>query len=447
MFRIPLAFRLLLFFTFFGVFLNLLVWFHLSSRPFLPAPPPTKKGIVAQTLRPSMAFQIVTQADRSIARLKNSPNRNEELKVLEEDGYNIFYQKGDTSFATANQPMHPNEAWNQAIPFPPIPEYRTGRDQDGRNYIAWKFEDETWVFSYPQGYTVGIWSDPFFLRLLLGQTIVMVCLCFIFAFWQLRPLRALMTATDELSKGNFQHQIGVSQKSELGDLSQAFNSMTERIRSLVESKEEILIAISHEMRSPLARMRLAMIVEGEKCLPRIQRNIEMIDKLVSEILDVTRHRHIPLLSQQLTPLSVKELFEELKENYALQGPVVQFDLPDSMIKVKAHKDYLFRVLMNTIDNALKYADSEAGKIQVRAQRVADTIQFTVANRGSGIPETMLDKIFEPFFRVNRALDQKTGGYGLGLSLCRELIAAQGGKIWACNHPAGGLEIHFTLPTA
>ena len=244
----------------------------------------------------------------------------------------------------------------------------------------------------------------------------------------LRPVKWLNEGVQEVSKGNLHHIVPLKKSDELRDLAEAFNAMTERIREMLKAKEQLLLDVSHEMRSPLARMKVALefLSEG-KSKNSIQSDLEEMEKMISDILDTARRYHVhgELKRQKINLI---DLLHEILPVFKDQPPGVQTnDLPTS-IEIDVDPEQIKTVLNNVVNNAIKYSQPESKAVQISCHRRESYVILRIHDDGIGIPEEELPFIFEPFYRVDKSRSKKTGGYGLGLSLCKTIMGAHGGKI-------------------
>jgi signal transduction histidine kinase len=182
------------------------------------------------------------------------------------------------------------------------------------------------------------------------------------------------------------------------------------------------------MRSPLARMKVALefLPEG-KSKNSIQSDLEEMEKMISDILDTARRYHVhgELKRQKINLI---DLLHEILPVFEGQPPGVQYsDLPTS-IEIDVDPEQIKTVLNNVVNNAIKFSQPESNAVQISCQRRESYVILRIRDDGIGIPQEELPFIFEPFYRVDKSRSKKTGGYGLGLSLCKTIMGAHGGKI-------------------
>jgi len=267
------------------------------------------------------------------------------------------------------------------------------------------------------------------------------------------PIVRLQKASRALAAGALDTRVGAPSTrrgDEVGTLARDFDAMAERIQELVTSKETLLRDVSHEFRSPLARIRMALALAerraGEASRPdlaRIERETERLDKLVGQVMTLTRLR---------TTDSPRHDFVRLD---TLVGEVVddaRFEYPDatleftgkSAVSLRGDADGLKSAVENVVRNAMIYGDrSKPVEVRVDDGGVAATVR--VLDRGPGVPETELERIFEPFYRTDKSRDHRQDGQGIGLAITARVTEVHGGKVTARNRAEGGLEIAIELP--
>jgi len=263
----------------------------------------------------------------------------------------------------------------------------------------------------------------------------------------LKPLQYLTEGVRKIGGGRLDHEVPESGSLEFIDLAKAFNTMTVRIRSMLHAKEQLLLDVSHELRSPLTRMKvvLEMLPEGQM-RENMKVDILEMETMVSEILEESRLRHATAkLAVEEIPANF--LLKEISNLYQGQAPGLQIDpLPED---ARIHGDPAFAkiVLNNIITNAIKYspADGEPVRLTWKEDEAYTIVQ--VRDRGVGIPAEDLPYIFEPFYRVDKSRSKRTGGYGLGLSLCKTIMEAHRGRIEVESTPGAGTTISLYFPNS
>ena len=267
------------------------------------------------------------------------------------------------------------------------------------------------------------------------------------------PIVRLQRVSRDLAAGALEARVGAPfdrRKDEVGRLARDFDSMAERIQALITGKEALLRDVSHELRSPLARMRVALALaqrraneEAQPDLERIELEAERLDQLVGQVMMLTRLR--TSTSPQRVPVNFTQLVSEVVDDARFEHPEMQIEFtPRPMPELLGDANDLKSAVENVVRNALIHgASTEPVKVELEAAR--DAILLHVLDRGSGVPAEDLERIFEPFYRTDKSRDHRGTGQGIGLAIATRVIELHGGEITAQNRPEGGLAITFRLP--
>jgi len=243
-------------------------------------------------------------------------------------------------------------------------------------------------------------------------------------------------------------------KDELGALGREFDSMAERLGALIAARQRLLRDISHELRSPLARMEMAIGLARQEPastpeqLDRVQRESERLDQLIGHILEYARLERDPA-TLTFEELDVAELVRQIVHDaeFESQSPPGRLSLAsEETVKMRGEPQVLHSAIDNVVRNALLHGDARM-PIKVTLSDDTDAVRITVRDHGPGVPEEDLPHIFEPFYRAG-AVDSKhvsTEGTGIGLAITQRAAALHGGEVSACNADGGGLMVTITLP--
>jgi two-component system sensor histidine kinase CpxA len=267
------------------------------------------------------------------------------------------------------------------------------------------------------------------------------------------PIVRLQKASRALAAGALETRVGkpvTRRGDEVGTLARDFDAMAERIQALVVAKETLLRDVSHELRSPLARIRMALALaerragaESQPDLARIEREAERLDALVGQVMTLTRLR------------TTSEPRRDVVRLDTLVGGVVddaRFEYPDARVDYTARGELLLRgdadglksAVENVVRNALIYGD-RSKPIEVLLGAAAGKATIRVLDRGPGVPEAELTRIFEPFYRTDKSRDHRVDGQGIGLAITARVTELHRGTVHAANRADGGLEIKIELP--
>ena len=283
--------------------------------------------------------------------------------------------------------------------------------------------------------------------LVVGATAV---LCWLAAINVVVPIRQITATIEQFGRGNLSARVKTERRDEIGTLGRSFNSMAERLEKLVLSEHRLLEDISHELRSPLARLNFSVklartATDRDAALDRVKRDIDRLTTLVSELVEMTRVEGDPACRKSEIVCMNGVISETVRDaciEVEARGCTVNVD-GELTTKVLGDRELLRRAVENVLRNAVRYSPPKA-KIDIVLKEQGDTASITVRDYGSGIPEAFLDKIFDPFFRVEEARDSETGGVGLGLSIAKRAVQLHNGSILARNSNPG-LSVEITLP--
>ncbi len=323
------------------------------------------------------------------------------------------------------------------------PFFRTG-DMIGRAAEDGRY----WFFFLEPGNRVGYW---FLLPEHLFVIAAGVLLCYWLAWHLTSPIRQLQKAVESFGRGDLSARVNSNRRDEIGRLARAFDRMANRIEMLLNAERRLLLDISHELRSPLARLGVAIELarSGEDLdtsLNRIQKESDRLNALVTQLLQVTRAEGDPS-SLRREPVRLDELVQQVLEDSSIEATAHGCELKyraGGPAIVEGDPELLRRAVENVIRNAIRYAPSQSA-VEVSLARQNGKVLLDVRDQGPGVPEEALPRIFDAFYRVESDRARSSGGIGLGLSIARRAIELTKGSIRARNvHP--GLEVEIELPT-
>ena len=270
-----------------------------------------------------------------------------------------------------------------------------------------------------------------------------------------RPIRVLRDATDRLAQGDVTVRIGdaiANAPDELAHLGRDFDRMAEQLASLLESKERLLRDVSHELRSPLARLSVALGLARKRSgdgphpeLDRIELEAERLSELIGHVLTLSRLADdVPLVDDdvELGPL-LERIVSDASFEASADGKTVALR-GDVDVVVRAAPEALRWAIENVVRNAASYSPDDT-EIEVRVDAAPASVRIVVRDRGPGVPDEALASIFRPFYRVGTDRDRKTGGAGVGLAISQRVVERSRGSIGAINADDGGLVVTIELP--
>ena len=252
----------------------------------------------------------------------------------------------------------------------------------------------------------------------------------------LKPLSLLTDAVEKVGKGNLDQTIKINNKDELGILADSFNNMTADLRKMIQAREQLLLDISHELRSPVTRAKLALeMMPDSPEKESIADDLIEMEAMVTEILDSERFKNGNVITK-VSPVNVETMLKKLMEVYGSKNNrIILFPVsPDLIINVDEY--LILRVLKNLVDNSMKYSSATDKPVEISVINRIDEIVIRIEDFGEGIPEDKLPFVFEPFYRADRSRSKQTGGYGLGLHLCKRIMDLHRAEITLQNKHVG-----------
>ncbi|HSH73113.1 MAG TPA: ATP-binding protein [Methylophilaceae bacterium] len=285
------------------------------------------------------------------------------------------------------------------------------------------------------------------------------------AWYFSKPIKNLRKAFEEAANGHLDTRVGKamgSRRDELADLGRDFDSMAGRIGSLLQGQTRLLHHVSHELRSPLARLQMAVGLARQSpekiptSLDRIERESIRMDRLVGELLELSRLES-GVINIQKEKIDVNELLASVVEDAQYEADAThasaqqpQAEHPEVWLVPNAHfvlqgqPDLLHRAVENIVRNALKYSPPGGDiRLEVNHDPAAKLMSLTISDQGPGVPPGELESIFHPFVRGSTA--NNGDGHGVGLAIAKQVVEAHGGTIVARNRPNGGLVVEIALP--
>ncbi|MGH9841794.1 MAG: sensor histidine kinase [Blastocatellia bacterium] len=259
----------------------------------------------------------------------------------------------------------------------------------------------------------------------------------------LQPLRWLGDGVAELSEGHLDVIVPKRSADEFGALTDAFNQMVGRVKDMIRARDQLLLDVSHELRSPLTRLKVALELVGDVDMKaRMAADVVEMEIMIGELLELERLRdgHGIRTARQ----NVVSILDEVARNFHDRPPSVRVAPTTAEIFVDIDADRMRTVIRNLLENAIKYSLPDSRAVEVSATQNAEQVVIRVTDDGPGIPERDLPGLFEPFFRVDRSRSRKTGGYGLGLSISKRIVEAHGGTIAVENNARRGASFIVTL---
>jgi two-component system osmolarity sensor histidine kinase EnvZ len=268
---------------------------------------------------------------------------------------------------------------------------------------------------------------------------VLIVVALYFLRRQLRPIRRLADAAESFGKGRDVGDFKLEGAIEIRQAGQAFNGMRQRILRFMNQRTEMLAAVSHDLRTPLTRMKLELAMlerKDDPALAELRSDVAEMERLVESYLQFARGEG----REQPEPQAIRPLLDEIAERALRAGAAVEVSAPDGLV-LPLRALAIRRCLGNLVDNAARYGKH----VRISAAAQPQNVTITIEDDGPGIPAERREDVFQPFFRLDASRNPQTGGVGLGLTIARDVVLGHGGEIELGDSPLGGLQVTLRLP--
>lgn len=308
-------------------------------------------------------------------------------------------------------------------------------------YVVYKIDDTFVYFLLERKWQGFRYFGETIFAINMGWFLIIIYLLFLFIRKILKPVNKLTDGVKKVSEGNFDVKIETTQVDELGTLIHSYNEMSHQVSIMIKSKEQLLLDVSHEMRSPLTRMKLSLeFVEDEKIKENILEDVNDLDKMITELLESER------MNSTYGGLNKSDIIlNDLINEVAMQYSSIRLEIAKHKIKINADKERLRLLFKNLIENAIKYSENSSEPVSLEVINNNENVEIVIKDQGEGIPEDQLEFIFEPFYRVDKSRTKESGGFGLGLHLCKNIVEAHNGEISVQSKIGEGTTFKINLP--
>jgi signal transduction histidine kinase len=271
-----------------------------------------------------------------------------------------------------------------------------------------------------------------------------------------QPLRDMAAAARRMAAGEYGQRVETRSRDEVGQLARAFNRMSAELEGVERLRRELVANVSHELKTPISALRahLENLLDGverpdPETLQVMLAQSERLSRLVEQLLDLSRLESgdvpLDLRPVEIGPLAA-EVLSEIEVARARAGVAVEVRVPEGLPPAMADRERIHQVLFNLVDNALRFTPP-GGRVTLSAEAQGRAVRVRVEDTGVGIPPEHLPYLFERFYRADAARSRGDGGTGIGLAICRSVVEAHGGRIWAESEPGRGSAFTFELPAA
>ena len=279
-------------------------------------------------------------------------------------------------------------------------------------------------------------------------SILVLAGCYAAVRWLVRPIRWIKQGADRIGQGDLDYRIPKARNDDLGELTSDINRMAEDVQAMLESKRQLLLAISHELRSPLTRTKVALeFLDDQDTKQHILEDVHEMERLIDDLLEGERlnSRHSKL---QLTEVDLAGMIRGLLEaDFTDARDRLRVDLPPAPLVQAVDAKRIRLLVKNLLDNALCYTPQDGPAVELSLGETGGTAVIRVKDHGPGMSPNQVERATEPFYRADPARCRDTGGFGLGLYLCRRIAEAHGGRLDIVSREGHGTEITVRLPAA
>ena len=304
-------------------------------------------------------------------------------------------------------------------------------NRDGYDFYMYRSAQEEGLFNYFVLYTA------------LALAALILFLNYFMVNKMLNPVRLLKQGAERIRQGDLSYRVKSNLQDELGELTESINHMADSLQSMLEAKRQLLMAISHELRTPItkAKLRMEFMPESDE-KDQLKGDINEIDLLISDLLEAERlnNDHSALVSERVL---LANFIRSIAESFKSNNGEIEIEIPVNDLEFEIDKLRIRLLITNLLNNAVRHG--KGNLINVRVSFSGDRGIIEVKDNGEGISEEHITQITEPFYRADSARQRNTGGFGLGLYLCRLIAQAHGGEMIIVSQEGQGTQITVNLP--
>ena len=313
-----------------------------------------------------------------------------------------------------------------------------------RTYAKIPFGDYT-IFLVTPKMSVAA-QRTYIIELIIAITLLVFLICYAMVQRIFRPIKSIEEGANQIGQGQLEYRIDVKQKDELGSLAEKINQLAVNVQEMLAAKQRLNLGVSHELRSPLTRARLEVeLLEDSKIKEDLLNEINAMETIIANLLDSEAinygHKKLKLELFELGDM----ISQMIQKSGFLTDSNIAFIPLDYAAQVEADKTLFEVMIKNILENAIHYNPAEGEPIQVRVEQVEDTYEIKIRDFGPGFSKEDLTKVTEPFYRTGQSRSRQSGGFGLGLYLCKQIVEAHQGTIAIANHEETGAVVAVTIP--
>jgi len=345
-----------------------------------------------------------------------------ENELLPERTAERWYSPVDRSLRRELKPVFGNSYWFSTTKYKELVDLRI------------KYKNGILQIFFPK-YKIAPSSARIFALWITFPGLLLILVAMIFLRNQTRPIVNLAKAAERFGKGEFIKEFRPSGAKEIRLAAYEFDKMRKRITIQLHQRSEMLSGISHDLRTPLTRLKLQLsFLKQQDLAKKMSSDIEEMERMLNEYLEFSRYQK----NEETETGNLNEIIKKIVEKY--EGKEINVDLEENL-KISMRLNSFKRCLINLIDNGLSYGK----KIEIFAKKTVNNIVILIDDNGPGIPEKEYQNVMKPFYRIDKSRGQNKSGVGLGLSIANDIIRSHGGNISLDKSPLNGLRVKISLP--
>ncbi len=313
-----------------------------------------------------------------------------------------------------------------------------------RTYAKIPFGDYT-IFLVTPKMSVAA-QRTYIVEAIIAFTLLILLICYALVQRIFRPIKSIEEGAKRIGQGHLEYRIDVKQKDELGSLAQKINQLAVNVQEMLAAKQRLNLGVSHELRSPLTRARLEVeLLEDSRIKEDLLNEINAMETIIANLLDSEAinygHKKLKLELFELSEM----IGQMIQKSGFLSKSNIAFIPLDRAAQVEADKTLFEVMIKNILENAIRYNPAEGEPIQIRVEQMEHTYEIKIRDFGPGLSKEDLIKVTEPFYRPGQSRSRQSGGFGLGLYLCKQIVEAHQGTITIENHEETGAVVAVTIP--
>lgn len=380
------------------------------------------------------------------------PDLHRAKELASELPINIYITGPNLDFSSTGQPLelindefYPRDSERRYIKrnrtgSPLLPDNVDFGSEDDRSILRNRVGEFTLYYELPHRKRRS-GRDSFAGRALL-LILALLALCYLWIRRMLRPVQDIKLAVSKMGQGELDYRVPIRADNDLGELASSINIMAEDIEQMLDAKQQLLLGVSHELRSPVTRAKIAtQMLEDSINKTRLADDLAEMDSLITEILETERMNsgHAALHREKV---SLTALVQSVVEEMGLSN--ITQDLPNNLPDIMLDEARIRLLLRNLLSNAERHGGDATPQPSISVTIDNDTATIEVRDHGSGIAEEHLEKVTEPFYRADPSRTRTTGGFGVGLYLCKQIAEAHNGTLDIQSKPDQGVRVSVTF---